>query len=255
MTNANEANVQLVKHTGVMAESSAYGDPHMKHKLCGILGFSSEEMEALKLCLPELSKMAGCIPDLSRLSEMCRGVERRCASVEEVVRRACCPGNILYSQITLDEYSDDTQVNLRTIVGDFGSNFVDQYPVAPGKCIRLEQAARPGYTPTKIAIDFSLANQGTNYLDLSIQFYLGEGGKTKGKPIGPTFRGNQFINKNGTQIHIDFPEYRNCPVDVGSVEKLAVELCVDGGANNLDSAFVTVFYNNKRFYQLCKSDC
>lgn len=229
-------------------------------RFCDVLGMDPQTLKNLLHALKRIEMLEQkckylekCLNDSSSTSTTT--VEQRCDDIWVVAKRACCPGNLLYSQITLDEYSDDTQVNLRTIVGDFGSNFVDQYPVAPGKCIRLEQAARPGYTPTKIAIDFSLANQGTNYLDLSIQFYLGEGGKTKGKPIGPTFRGNQFINKNGTQIHIDFPEYRNCPVDVGSVEKLAVELCVDGGANNLDSAFVTVFYNNKRFYQLCKSDC
>ena len=29
----------------------------------------------------------------------------------------------------------------------------------------------------------------------------------------------------------------------------------NGAANNLDSAFVTIYYDNKLFYQLCKKRC
>ena len=81
-----------------------------------------------------------------------------------------------------------------------------QEAVAPGQAIRLEQPTRPGYLPHKIAIDFALANNGTNYLDLEVTLWLGPGGKTRGKQIGPIWNGNEFINKDGTQIHIDMPQ-------------------------------------------------
>ena len=114
-----------------------------------------------------------------------------------------------------------------------------------------EHLSRPGYIPTKIAVDISFANNGNNYLDLQIQFYLGEGGTTKGKAIGPLYSGNQFLNKDGTQIHIDFPHYKTLPVDVGFFEKLAVEINNSGGVNNILSISVVVYHEAKCWAELC----
>jgi len=168
-----------------------------------------------------------------------------------------CPGNVNYSQRTLDEYSDDNQVNLANVVTGLGGDYLNAYPLTPAKLIRLTHLARPGYTPTKIAIDFNIAGGGNNYLDFVLQFYLVPGGTPNnlGLPIGPEFRGNQFLNKDGTQIHVDYPEYRNSPLDIGSLETLALVIRNNGAANNLDSAFVTVYYDNKAFYQACKKKC
>ncbi|MCB9756715.1 MAG: hypothetical protein H6713_42905 [Myxococcales bacterium] len=245
MTQSSETVVQMVPHKGTTMTGYDYSDEEMHKHVCRVLGFSPQQMQMLRECMP----------DLLRFKQHCDAVERLrtgCRSLEQIVRRGCCPGNQLYSHITLDEYSDDTQTNIDVIVEDFGPGFVNTFPLSPNNAIRLEQGARPGFIPTKIAIDFNLANQGTNYSDLKVQFYLGPGGTVKGKAIGPEYRGNQFINKNGTQIHIDFPEYRGCAVTVGSVEKLAVEIRHVGTANNLVSAFVTIHYNNSDFYEQCK---
>ena len=109
----------------------------------------------------------------------------------------------------------------------------------------------------KIAIDLNVAGGGSNYLDFTLQFYLVPGGTASGQglEIGSQMRGNQFLNKDGTQIHIPFPEYRGAPIDVGSLETLALVIRNNGAANNLDSAFVTIYYDNKLFYQLCKKRC
>ena len=129
--------------------------------------------------------------------------------------------------------------------------------VVNGKMIRLTHKSRPGYTPTKIAIDLNLAGGGNNYLDFTLQFYLFPGGVSTGLglEVGSQMRGNQFLNKDGTQIHVPFPEYRNASIDIGSLETLALVIRNNGAANNLDSAFVTVYYNNKEFYALCKKRC
>ena len=202
--------------------------------------------ERLKLELKE-SRSCGC-----KASEL----EKRCDNIWAVARRACCPGNILFSQITLDNYSADGQVNLIEVVQDFGPGYQNSYPVAPGQAIRLEQPTRPGYLPHKIAIDFALANNGTNYLDLEVTLWLGPGGKTRGKNIGSTWFGNEFIQKDGTQIVIDMPKYRGKVVEVGSVEKMAVEIRHTGGANNLVSAKVRLPYDESCWYEYCASpDC
>jgi hypothetical protein len=103
----------------------------------------------------------------------------------------------------------------------------------------------------------NIAGGGNNYLDFTLQFYLVPGGVSTGLglEVGPQMRGNQFLNKDGTQIHVPFPEYRNAPIDVGSLETLALVIKNNGAANNLDSAFVTIYYDNKLFYALCKKRC
>jgi hypothetical protein len=68
-------------------------------------------------------------------------------------RGTFAPGQVNFSQRTLDEYSDDAQVNLEDIVTGLGGDFVNAFPVPPTKMIRLTHKSRPGYTPTKIAID------------------------------------------------------------------------------------------------------
>lgn len=151
---------------------------------------------------------------------------------------------------------DNAQVNLEDIVTGLGGDFVNAFPVPP-KMIRLTHKSRPGYTPTKIAIDMNLAGGANNYLDFTLQFYLFPGGVSTGLglEVGSQMRGNQFLNKDGTQIHVPFPEYRNASIDIGSLETLALVIRNNGAANNLDSAFVTVYYNNKEFYALCKKRC
>jgi hypothetical protein len=252
----------LAKVQQVEVEKVQSFTEHEKEQLiqafCATFGISRDEF----LNMPRLTDRCRRLEDMcqrlqTRLEERqtcgCKtsDLEARCDNIWAVARRACCPGNILYSQITLDEYSDNGQVNLSEVVQDFGPGYQNAYPVAPGQSIRLEQAARPGYLPNKIAIDFALANNGTNYLDLEVTLWLGPGGKTRGKNIGSTWFGNEFMHKDGTQIVIPMPKYRGKVVEVGSVEKMAVEIRHTGAANNLVSAKVRLPYDEACWYEHC----
>ena len=185
----------------------------------------------------------------------CERLTIHCRTLQALVNQACCPGNRLYSQQTLDEYSDEDQVPLVIPVTGLGGDYVDSFPVPPGKKIRLRHLPRPGYEPQKIAIDFSYANSGDNYLDLRVQFFSLPGGQPSGKPHGPTYRGNQFLNKDGTQIHLPFPGYRGLPHIVGSNEVMEVEISHTGAVNNLNSAFVTLFYDPQKYFDQCRTPC
>jgi len=178
-------------------------------------------------------------------------LEARCDNIWAAAKRACCPGNILYSQITLDEYSDNRHVPIDQIVQNFGAGYVNTFPVPVGSSIRLQQSPRPGYLPEQIRIDLALGNQGNNYLDLELCFYLGPGGTNKGKKIGPIWTGNEFLNKDGTQLAVEMPKYRGKVVEVGSVETIAVEIRNTGGGNALTSANVRLPYDEEKWYANC----
>ena len=210
--------------------------------------------ERMKEVLERFPYIESCV---ARVEGQCRTVTQRCDATDMFLQGYVCPGQVNFSQRTLDEYSDDAQVNLEVVVTGLGGDFVNAFPVPPTKMIRLTHLARPGYTPTKIAIDLNLAGGGNNYLDFTLQFFLFPGGVGNGQglEVGSQMRCNQFLNKDGTQIHVPFPEYRNSSIDVGSLETLALVIKNNGAANNLDSAFVTVYYNNREFYALCKKRC
>ena len=201
------------------------------------------------------------MPDVERymstFEERCRATMSRCDALEMLCRNFLCPGNVNFSQRTLDENSGLNQVKASEIVTGLGDPYVNAFPVPPGKKIRLTHRPRPGYTPTVIRIDMNIAGGGNNYSDFSVQFYLVPGGvdSSLGMTVGNNYDGNIFLNKDGGQVAVPFPEYRGAPYDIGSLETLAVEIRNGGAANNLDSAHVNIFYDNSRFYELCKARC
>lgn len=233
----------------------------------GELGFSPEALERLRFLLqnPTLfEQLMRCVDRVSSVErwvqtfdERCRTLTSQCNLYEMMCKQVLCPGNVNYSQPTLDEYSAKAQVKMTDPVPNLGGDFVNNYPVPPGKKIRLTHKPRPGYTPYEIRIDLNVAGGGTNYSDFTLQFYLVPGGQNSvlGKEIGDEYNGHQFLNKNGTQIAVPFPQYRNMPIDVGSLETLAIVISNNGAVNNLDSAYVSVFYDNTRFYEMCKVRC
>ncbi len=211
--------------------------------------------------LDQLLRYGERLPEIVRFcnsfEDRCRTTVSRCDSIEMLCRNFLCPGNVNFSQPTLDNYSGKSNVKLVDPVTDLGGDFVNTFPVPPGKLIRLTHKPRPGYTPTTIRIDLNIAGGGNNYSDFTVQFYLVPGGMNSnlGFEIGNEYDGNLFLNKDGTQISVPFPEYRGMPIDVGSLETLAVVIRNGGAANNLDSAHINVFYDNSRFYELCKARC
>jgi hypothetical protein len=202
-------------------------------------------------CAAKMEHYHKCYGDLEL---KCKTLEGQCEVLMMLVRRICCTAHINFSDITIDELSDDSQVALTKIVTGLGDPYVDNFPVGPGKKIRLIQDERPGWGPTEIRIDLNLANNAVNYLDFQIQFYLGPGEK-QGKPIGPQYTGNQFLHKDGKQMQVKFPTYKNQPIIIGSLESLTVEITNKGIAGNLDSAQVILPYDNQRFYEMCAAAC
>ena len=233
----------------------------------GELMFTQEHLDRLRMlaCTPgaieRLLQCAERIPYIescmSRVEGQCRTVTQRCDASDLMFQQYLCPGQVNFSQRTLDEVSGRSTVKLTEPVTGLGDPFVNNFPVPPGKKIRLTHRSRPGYTPKEIRIDLNLAGGGNNYSDFLILFYLVPGGvsTTTGLEASDAYDGNLFLNKDGSQLVVPFPEYRNMPLDVGSLETLAVVISNNGAANNLDSAFVTIYYDNKLFYQLCKKRC
>lgn len=211
-------------------------------------------LERMIRCAERLPEIERCVVGFE---DRCRSTVSRCDAIDMMCRNFLCPGNVNFSQRTLDEYSNRSQVKLADVVTGMAGDFVNTFPVPPGKKIRLTHKSRPGYTPTNIRVDLNIAGGGHTYSDFTIQFYLVPGGvnSSLGLEVGNEYDGNIFLNKDGTQLSVPFPEYRNSPLDVGSLETLAVVIANNGPANNLDSAHVNVFYDNTRFYEQCKVRC
>lgn len=233
------------------------GDYNMNDQILEFLRRLANNPGALERVL----RCADQLPDLQRslnnFDDRCRSTMNRCDAIEMLCRNFLCPGNVNFSQRTLDEYSGLNQVKLAEPVTGLGDPYVNTFPVPPGKRIRLTHKARPGYTPTNIRLDLNIAGGGNNYSDFAVQFFLVPGGVDSGLglSVGNNYDGNIFLNKDGTQIAVPFPEYRGSPLDIGSLETVAVEIRNGGAANNLDSAHVNIFYDNSRFYELCKARC
>ncbi|MBK8259947.1 MAG: hypothetical protein IPK80_01250 [Nannocystis sp.] len=216
-------------------------------------------------CTPGLTeRLMRCLerfPDLERqigaFEDRCRTTVQRCEATERLCQAYMCPGNVNFSQRTLDEYSNRSLVKLKEPVTGLGGDFVNAFPVPPGKKIRLTHPARPGFTPTRMRVDMNIAGGGNNYSDFTLQFYLVPGGvnSDQGLEVGNSNDGNMFLNKDGSQLEVQFPQYRGNPLDIGSLEKLAVVITNNGAVNNLDSAHVNVWYDNDQFFELCKARC
>ena len=254
------ATVEQVNTQQIGMKAEMYRDKEraeLKRQLCACLGIDLDQLEALVRSPQRIRMLEDKCATLEAAGSSCKcdSLEarfmKRCDALWWVTYRACCPGNMLFSPLTLDQLSDNAQVEIDQIVTGLGGDYVDAFPVPPGKKIRLVQRRRPGYLPNKIEVDVSLANNGNNYLDLRVQFYLTSSEAEQGERIGPNYAGNQFLNKDGTQIHKPFPEYRSAPLAIGSLELVAVEITHTGQSNALDSASVRLPYDEKFWAKMC----
>lgn len=218
------------------------------------LAYNPGILERMVRCADRLPEIERC---LSGFEDRCRTTTNRCDALEMLCKNFLCPGHLNFSQVTLDNYSSKSQVKLAEVVTGLGGDFVNAFPVPPGKKIKLTHKPRPGYTPTVIRIDANIAGGGNNYSDFTFEFFLVPGGMNSvlGFELGDKYDGNIFLNKDGSQISVPFPEHRNHPIDIGSLETLSVVITNGGAANNLDSAHINIFYDNSRFYELCKAKC
>ena len=199
--------------------------------------------------------------ELAQIGQRLCAVERlqaRCDQVSRLVSKACCVGNVQYSQLTLDGYSDKSKVPISEVTKDFGPGFVNSYPVAPGSSIRLTHPARPGYLPDQITLSLALANNGNNYMDIRVQLYVvpnNGSSSDPGKPIGDALEGSDFLELDGRRIVVRFPTYRGEPIIIGSSERLAATITHAGAVNAINSASLAVHYDNAAFFAGCCANC
>ena len=216
----------------------------MTRRLCELLGISPEKLAELLAMLHRLESV----------ETRCQTVVQRCATLENVIRMVCCPANQLFSAITGDNFSHQNQVNLVTPVPGLGGDYVDGYPVTPGKKIRLTQVSRPGYAPTAFMVALNLANGGTNFLDIAVTLYVTTDPKLQGEKLGSEYRGFQFFNNEGIPTPVPMPLYKNMPLTIGTMNYLMIELHHQGSANNLVSAFAAAHVNAQAWYAACGLD-
>jgi hypothetical protein len=233
-------NDDLMIHNPMNADTSR----ELQRRICHVLGISPEDLALLRALSDRMV----------RVENGCTTVTRRCDDLQNVLRQACCPANMLYSQITINENSHKDQVNIVTPVTGLGDPYVDSLPVPPGKKIRFVQEERPGYSPVDITVALNLANNGTNYLDIVVRFYVSTKPTGPGTQVGSEYRGFQFFSNDGLVTPIKFPLYQNSPVTVGSKEYLLIEIEHLGTANNLTSAFASARVNNAGWYAACGPD-
>ena len=101
----------------------------------GELMFTQEHLDRLRMlaCTPgaieRLLQCAERIPYIescmSRVEGQCRTVTQRCDASDLMFQQYLCPGQVNFSQRTLDEYSDDSQVNLEDVVTGLGGDIAD----------------------------------------------------------------------------------------------------------------------------------
>jgi hypothetical protein len=238
---SNEIMIPLYQDTSELNDASRR---EAMRRICHVLGISPEDLALLRAMTDRLNRVEG----------QCKTVTNRCGSLENVLKMACCPANMLFSQVTINRVSHQNQVNVVTPVTGLGGDIVDSFPVPPGKKIRLIQARRPGYTPVNITVALNLANNGTNYLDIVVRFYVSTSEKELGENLGSEYRGFQFFNNDGIPTPLPFPLYLNNPLTIGSEEYLIIELEHTGTANNLTSAFASAFVNNAGWFAACGID-
>ncbi|MBK8265272.1 MAG: hypothetical protein IPK80_28575 [Nannocystis sp.] len=165
----------LVKYETIPTNATTYEEQVAIVELMRRLACTPGVADRLMRCLERFPEMERC---LTGFEDRCRTTQQRCDSIEMLCQNFLCPGNVNFSQRTIDEYSNRSLVKLKEIVQNLGGDFVNAFPVPPGKKIRLTHK-----------------------------------------------------------------------------ETLAVVISNNGGANNLDSAHVNVWYDNSRFYELCKARC
>lgn len=255
--------MDMMKMTATSAgnNNNSMTDDEKKRAVCHLLGIHEGDIETIKklgqLLEAYQNKCAALEQKCNTLETQCTALTKQCHDATYYASLMCCPGNILYSLPTTDSYSDDERIEFLEVVKGLGDPYVDSFPVPPGKKILLTHKKRPGFCPGIIAADFGLANNGNNYLDLALQWYVSADDTeplTEGQKIGSRFSGNDFLDKDGRQKDRNFPQWRNRVICVGGLERLFVELSHLGGANSIDSAQIRLFHANNAWYEACAEE-
>lgn len=222
------------------------------HLLCYTLNCEPEDIK----CLGRSRKR------LDHMEERCRTLEKmlieaksgcscesKCDGIWKFIEECLCPANQPFARKTIDDFSSVNLIELNQPIE--GDGFVTTFPIAPGQKMKLTHPGElPGFIPHTIHVDLNLANGGTNYLEITFEFYL-VGGPEPTK-LGVTHRGNEFLNKDGGQIAVPFPTYKGDFIEVGFAQKLEVVVSHTGLENNITSAMVRVRHDNEAWARRCK---
>jgi len=196
-------------------------------------------------CLPTVKK---CLPEIERWPNECKKITTQVDECMHFFKESSCAAQYLYGQVTMTHHSQDMLVPLDQVVQGLGGDYVNAFPVAAGKRIRLRQIARPGYRPLFIRGDFNLDNNSLAYSDISLEFFIGN------QSIGSVFSGDNLVQKSGNQLKLDFPKYLTHQLIVGSNELLEVEL-VNNSVNALQSAHIRVHHDTEKWTRECATTC
>ncbi len=189
-------------------------------------------------CLPAMEQINSCNNTIGNLGEFLR----RC---EHFVVNSCCPEQQLYGDVTRHIYSSRNIVYVDQIVTGLGGDFVDNYPVPPGKYLLLQTEQRPGFVPEVVEAHFTLANNGTNFLNIGVQFQV------LSEKIGSELLGSTFLDEDGRTKKVPFPSWRGRRgLRIGSQERVQVLLRVTG-PNNLDHAAIAIHLDVEGWAKLC----
>jgi hypothetical protein len=146
----------------VMGEMYDPSKAEMMARICDCMGVTPEEWAQIRQMVRRVEAVEG----------RCTSVVHSCATQENLLKMACCPANMMYSQITVDKFSHQNQVPVLTPVTGLGGDYVDSLPLPPGKKIRFRQERRPGYSPKHVTVAQNLANDGKNFLDIAVTFHV-----------------------------------------------------------------------------------
>lgn len=267
---ANNFIANSAVHPQVVSQSEMHSQQQSPDELfdyvCRCLGFSREQMQALRQftptqimqlqtalpdvvacapklreCIPALNHVAACAPQIGNF----KSVVDRCRSLEDVVRDACCPGNVAFGDIGNHFFSSKNTLYLKNVAQNFGADYVNSFPVPPNKKIRLEQGRFSGFVPELVEMHFTMANGGTNYLNIEVNFFVGE------THIGSEMLGSTFRDEDGRTKKVAFPTWRGkSGILIGYQERVAVELSITG-PNNLEFATVAIHVDAEAWARLC----
>lgn len=215
------------------------------------LKIPTEDFRRAVQCFPQVQSCMPAIEQVQRYAPAIGNIEavmQRCKRYEELLKLACCPDNALYGDVSRHHYSSKNIVYLNQIVQNVGPGYVNAFPVPPGSKIRLEQLGRPGFVPEVIEAHFDLANNGTNFLALQLQFIVSN------EDVGSEFLGSTFLDSDGRTKRVPFPSWRGRNgIKIGSAEKVAVDITV-GGGDNLELATVALHLNIEGWAKFCGLD-
>jgi hypothetical protein len=216
----------------------------LQRRICHVLGISPEDLALLRALSDRMV----------RVENGCTTVTRRCDDLQNVLRQACCPANMLYSQITINENSHKDQVNIVTPVTGLGDPYVDDFPIPPRRrsasCRRSAPATAPSTSPSR----------STSPTTAPISSTSSSASTSRPSPRAPARRSAASIAAfsssatTASSPRSSFPLYQNAPVTVGSKEYLIIEIEHVGTANNLTSAFASARVNNAGWYAACGPD-